>query len=213
MNTSHVNTKTNEILCGHERDPRASNRSSLYLDLIYIFVKKKEHYLLMENKLVRCYKLSKWNIITICFYILLSFFLWSYCSVNETNTRKILFYYGFGTQFFIYGFQYRALRNFNYFLIWILIAIIHFCVYLAIKDSSELAFVNGNAALGLRSTIITLLLFQFLRVMSLKIQNKELAVPSRNGKTDLLDERQTTIVDVICFIIFLFSTGFCLVTG
>lgn len=162
----------------------------------------------MENKLIRCYKLSKWNIITICFYVLLSFFLWSYCSVNETNTRKILFYYGFGTQFFIYCFQYRALRNFNYFLIWIVIAIIHFCVYLAIKDFSELAFANGNAALGLRNTIITLLLFQFLRLMSLKIQDKELVVPSKGSRTDLLDERKITIVDITCFFIFAIVTIF-----
>ena len=166
----------------------------------------------MENKLIRCYKLSKWNIITVCFYVLLSFFLWSYYFENKTDQKQILFYYGFGTQFFIYGCQYRALRNFNYFLIWTVIAIIHFCIYLTIKDFSELAFVNGHAALGLRSTIITLLLFQFLRFISLKIQNKELAVPSRNGKTDLLDERKITIVDIICFMVFIFIIGFCLVT-
>lgn len=167
----------------------------------------------MKNKLIRFYKLSKWNIIIICFYVLLSFFLWSYCSENKITTRETLFFYGFGTQFFIYGFQYRALRNFNYFLIWIVIAIIHFCVYLAIKDYPELAFVNYHAALGLRSTIITLLLFQFLRFLSLKIQDKELVAPARNSRTDLLDERRITIVDIICFIIFVVLTMFFLVTG
>lgn len=166
----------------------------------------------MENKLIRCYKLSTWNIITVCFYVLLSFFLWSYYFENKIDQKKVLFFYGFGTQFFIYVFQYRALRNFNYFLIWIVIGILHLCVYLSIKDSAELAFVNGHAALGLRSTLISLLLFQFLRFISLKIQNKELVVPARSSRTDLLDERKITLVDRICFIVFIFITGFCLVT-
>ncbi|MFH6957459.1 hypothetical protein ACHRV1_08635 [Flavobacterium aquidurense] len=166
----------------------------------------------MENKLIRCYKLNKWNIITVCIYLLLSIFLWMYCLENKIDQKEILFYYGFGTQFFIYSFQYRELRNFNYFLIWIVIAIIQFCIYLAIKDSPELALVNGNAALGLRSTIITLLLFQFLRFLSLQIQHKELVAPARSSKTDLLDERKITIFDVICFIIFVAVTIFLFVT-
>lgn len=166
----------------------------------------------MENKFIRCYKLSKWNVITVCFYLLLSFFLWSYGVENKIYQKEILFYYGFGTQFFIYSFQYRALRNFNYFLIWMGIAIIHFCIFLSIKDSPELALENGHASLGLRSTIISLLLFQFLRYVSLKIQKKELVAPAKQSKTDLLDERKITIVDIICFITFMVVTIFFLVT-
>lgn len=166
----------------------------------------------MENKLIRCYQLSKWNIITVCFYLLLSFFLWSYGVENKNSQKEILFYYGFGTQFFLYSFQYRALRNFNYFLIWIIIAIIHFCIFLAIRDSPELALPNGHAALGLRSTIISLLLFQFLRYISLVIQKKELVMPSKGGRTDLLDERKVTVVDVICFFIFIAVTMYFFLT-
>lgn len=166
----------------------------------------------MKNKFIRSYQLTKWNIITICCYLLLSIFLLSYGMVNKIYLKKILFFYGFGTQFFIYGFQYRALRNFNYFLIWTVIGIIHFCIFLSIKDSVELAFVNGHASLGLRSTLITLLLFQFLRYLSLKIQGKELVVPAKNGKTDLLDERKITVADTIFFFIFIGVTMFFLVT-
>jgi len=166
----------------------------------------------MKNKFIRSYQLTKWNIITICSYLLLSIFLLSYGAINKIHLKEILSFYGFGTQFFIYGSQYRALRNFNYFLIWTVIGIIHFCIFLSIKDSVELAFVNGHASLGLRSTLITLLLFQFLRYLSLKIQRKELVVPAKNGKTDLLDERKITVADTIFFLIFIGVTMFFLVT-
>ncbi|MCM0666219.1 hypothetical protein [Flavobacterium tyrosinilyticum] len=166
----------------------------------------------MKNKFIRRYQLTKWNIITICSYFLLSIFLLSYGAINKIHLKEILFFYGFGTQFFIYGSQYRALRNFNCFLIWTVIGIIHFCIFLSIKDSVELAFVNGHASLGLRSTLITLLLFQFLRYLSLKIQGKELVVPSKNSRTDLLGERKTTVVDIFLFFIFIGVTMFFLVT-
>lgn len=165
----------------------------------------------MENKLISCYKLDKWNIITICFYLLLSYFLWIYCLENKVNQKQILFIYGFGTQFFIYGWQYRALRNFNYFLIWVVIGLVHFYIFLNIKNLPELAFPNGHAALVLRSTIISLFLFQFLRFVSLKIQNKELVMPAKSNRYDILNERKTTIVDVICFFIFMAVTIFIMI--
>lgn len=163
----------------------------------------------MENKLIRCYKLSKWNIVTVSFYILLSFFLWFYRFENKFNPKETLFFYGFGTQFFIYGFQYRALRNFNYFLIWIVIAIFHFCIFLAIKDLPELAWKDGRSvAIVLRNTIMSLLLFQSLRYISLKLQDKELVVPSKNSTIDALDGRKVTTIDTICFIIYVIVTLF-----
>lgn len=162
----------------------------------------------MENKLIRCYKLNKWNIITVSSYVVLSIFLLTYSIENKYDHRGLLFFYGFGTQFFIYGFQYRALRNFNYFLIWVLIAIIHFYIFLVLKNFPELELVESHAAAGLRSTIFSLLLFQFLRFISLKIQHKELVVPAKNSRYDILDERKVTIVDGICFLVFIAATVF-----
>ncbi|MCD9575666.1 hypothetical protein [Flavobacterium soyae] len=162
----------------------------------------------MENKFIRSYPLTKWNIVTICSYLLLSIFLLSYGAIHNNHLADILFLYGLGTQFFLYFFQYRALRNFNYFLIWMIIGLIHFCIFLKIKDLPELAFVNSNASLGLRNTLLSLTLFQFLRFISLQIQGKELVVPEKNSRYDSLDGRRVTIVDTICFFIFLFVTVF-----
>ncbi|MHC0440838.1 hypothetical protein [Flavobacterium sp. 3-210] len=162
----------------------------------------------MENKFIRYDKLSKWNIITVSSYLLVSFFLLPYCLLKKNNHTDLLFFYGMGTQLFIYFFQYRALRNFNYFLIWILIGIIHFFIFIGIKDDPQFALAHGNAVLGLRNTIISLALFQFLRFMSLIIQDKEFVVPSKGSSYDLFFERKLTIIDVICFIIFMGVTIF-----
>ncbi|WP_426485927.1 hypothetical protein [Flavobacterium sp. 2] len=162
----------------------------------------------MENKYIRFEKLSKWNIITVFSYLLISFFLFPYCLNSKFERKDILFMYGLGTQLFIYFFQYRALRNFNYFLIWIVIGIIHFFIFIGIKDDPQFALAHGNATLGLRNTIISLALFQFLRFMSLIIQDKEFVVPSKGSSYDLFFERKLTIIDVICFIIFMGVTIF-----
>ncbi len=62
---------------------------------------------------------------------------------------------------------------------------------------------NLHVVKVLISTLISLLLFQLLRFLSLKIQNKELIMPAKNGGTDLYDDRKGTIFDVICFFVFL----------
>lgn len=161
----------------------------------------------MKNKkLIRSYKLSKWNIVTLSVYILLSLILWLYCSNNNNNLKEVLFSYTFGTQFFLYCFQYKALRNFNYFLIWLVIGIIHYCIFLNIREYPILAFVNEHASWGLRNTVISLFLFQFLRFLSLKIQNKELVSPARNSRYDLWDDRRVTIVDIASFLFFVIVT-------
>ncbi len=162
----------------------------------------------MQNKLIRFYKLSNWNIITISSYLLLSIFLLTYGFANKSSLQKIIFFYGFGTQFFIYIFQYKALRNFNYFLIWTAIGVIHLCLFLTIKDLPELSMTNYNAGQGLRNTLITLVLFQFLRFISLRTQNKELVAPAKGSKYDILDERNVTIIDILCFVVFLIVTFF-----
>lgn len=164
----------------------------------------------MKNNFFRRSKLSNWNITTIICYVLLSFFLLSYVFMNKTKQQDILFLYGLGTQLFLYSFQYRALRNFNYFLIWVIIGVIHFCAFLFLKNSPEYLFDQSHldAVNVLRSTLISLLLFQILRFLSLQIQNKELIMPAKNGGTDLYDNRKGTIFDVICFFVFLGVTVF-----
>lgn len=159
----------------------------------------------MENNFIRSSPLTKWNIITIVCYVLLSFFLFSYGALNKTSQKDLLFLYGISTQLFLYSFQYRALRNFNYFLVWVVIGVIHLSVFLFLKNLPDQVFERShlNAAMSLRNTLFSLFFFQFLRFVSLQIQDKELIMPTKNGGTDLYDDRKATIVDVICFFVFL----------
>lgn len=155
----------------------------------------------MASKLIQQYKLNKWNIATISIYILISYFCWVYFSIAK-NPKNVLFAYALGTHFFLYLFQYKALRNFNYFLIWIVIGVAHLALYFDIESDQGLAFVNGHAATGLRNTIILLGLFQLLRYASLKIQHVELVCPSRGNDHGLFDNRKSTIVDTICGLVY-----------
>jgi len=157
----------------------------------------------MENKFIRYEKLNKWNILTLCLYLSLSIFLLIYNLQSNYNHEDLIFFYGFGTQFFLYLFQYRALRNFNYFLIWLGIGFVQFCIFIVLKRTPEFILVHSNTIFGLRSTLITLLLFQLLRFISLKIQGKELIAPPKGTTPDFYDSRKGTTIDFVCFIIFL----------
>lgn len=104
---------------------------------------------------------------------------------------------------FLYVFGYKALRNMSFFICWIVIALIHFAIYLNIRDIQTTAFMTKGANTGLRNTILLLVLFQVLRVVSLKIQHQELITPSRGGGLDLYNEREATFLDLLLFFIYL----------
>ena len=153
-------------------------------------------------------KLKTWDKVTIVLYLILSAGLWYYFH-NATNTkiqRDILFGYALGTQFFFYFFNYRSLRNLTVYFFWVAIGIIHLYLYFQLKDNHALLNVRGHSAIGLRNTLVLLLLFQVLRFISARTQGQELVFPSKGSSSDLFDERRTTIIDVILFLVYLGST-------
>lgn len=78
--------------------------------------------------------------------------------------------------------------------------------FFQLKDNPELQNPRGHSATGLRNTIILLLLFQILRIISLKIQKQELVAPTRGSATDLFDERKITFTDFFLFTIYFVAT-------
>ena len=152
-------------------------------------------------------KLSLQEKLTISIYLIISFFILISFSETNNHQKEILFFYTFATHWFIYFFQYRALRNFRIYLIWILIGIFHLYVYFKIKDDELLSFVEGHASTGFRNTILLLVLFQILRFSSLEIQKMELVAPSRGSSFDIYDNREITYVDYISFIIYFVIGG------
>lgn len=150
--------------------------------------------------------LKKFDYISITAYLLISAILFIYCykAPQEVN-QTILLGYGFGTSMLLYGFCYRSLRNLTVYFIWMVIALIHFLIYLQLMDIPDLEMKNGHAAIGLRNTLPMLILFQILRFANIKIQNQELVAPARGSNTDIFNERRVNIADIISFVIYLIA--------
>lgn len=124
---------------------------------------------------------------------------------NQANKSAILFTYGVITQFLIYGVLYKSLRNLTVFSIWLLIGLVHFYGYCELRTDVTLIATDGHSALPLRNTIPLLILFQFLRFISLKIQHQELVCPgkpSKWDKTDLYSEREINWLDYVLLVIY-----------
>ena len=157
-------------------------------------------------------KLNTWDKVTILFYIILSFGLWYYFD-NTTlseNKRNILFFYSLGTQLFLIFFNYKSLRNLTVYFFWIAVGFIHLYIYFQQKYDPNLNFARGHSTTGLKNTIILLFLFQVLRILSIKVQKKELVNPARSNPKDLFGERSVTFIDFILFAIYYGLTIFLL---
>ncbi len=143
-------------------------------------------------------KPGKWDLITILLYLGLTAFI--FLTRISTNMGWV-FAYSIGKQFFIY-FNYKSLRKFNIWLIWFLFSLMHLYIYREFVNLPELQMPRGPAANGLQFTWLLLVLFQFLRFISAKIQNQELVAPSQTGR-DIWDNRKITDVDGMLFFIYL----------
>jgi hypothetical protein len=129
----------------------------------------------------------------------------SYYLLTELNVDKkadVIFIYGLGTHLILYTFLYKSLRNLTVFFIWLLFGLLHLLAYFELKDNTALQMFNGHSTTPLRNTIPLLVLYQMLRLVSLKIRGQELVVPNKISRTDMFDERQPTWVDFVYLIIF-----------
>lgn len=157
-------------------------------------------------------KLVLWDKASIAFYLAVSsicFYFFQYSNTPSEN-RTLLTSYTLGTQLLLYLLNYKSLRNLTVYIFWILIAIVHLLLFFQLKDNPELQNVRGHASIGLRNTFILLLLYQILRITSLKTQKRELVAPSRGGTTDTFDGRKITFIDYVLFSIY-FATAMILI--
>jgi hypothetical protein len=113
-----------------------------------------------------------------------------------------LIFYTVFLQIFSYLFNYRSLRNLKSFFIWYGFGTLHIVFYFLLKDNPIYARASGV----LLNTVLLLLIFQVLRIISLKVQHQELVIPTRGGK-DLLDNRAITFLDFVLFMIYMGSLG------
>lgn len=157
----------------------------------------------MKKSIFYFEKLNTWDKVTITLYSIISLFIWRYFNDLEIESQKsYLSFYTFFTQFFLYLFNYKSLRNLSVYFIWIGFSLIHLYAYYYLKDIESLHYVRGHAANGLKNTIVLLLVFQVFRFLSAKIQYQELICPGKGNSTDLFNERKPTIIDWVSLIIY-----------
>ncbi len=160
-----------------------------------------------QPKLFYFDNLKTWDKATILFYILTSVIVAGLYNVLDINSKKYLIVaYAIGTHFLLYLFNYKSLRNLRTYFFWLFMGFIHLFFYFLLKDEKSLYFVNGHAARALGNTTALLLMYQLLRFVSLKIQQKELVCPSWGGGRDFFDNRKVTFIDFALFIVYIGAT-------
>lgn len=148
-------------------------------------------------------KLSSWDKTTIVLYCALTIGLYYFVETTTDNMprRDVFFLYPFGTQLFLYLFNYKSLRNLTVYFFWIAIGLLHLVFYFLLRNN--VIYDSPETSLkGFRNTIILLLLYQVLRFISAKTQGQELVSPSKSG-TDLFDERRVTFIDLVLFAVYI----------
>ena len=161
---------------------------------------------------------EKLNFSEIIFFILYSFFtlilLFVLDILNDKEfARILLLFYSSGTILFLYIFGYKSLRKLLFTQICILIGLIHVMIFLFIKDNIDLYSKRGHSGNALNYTILAVVLFQILRFISLKIQQKELVCPDRSG-IDMFDNRKTNFFDFIFFLFYILAfVGFIIISS
>jgi len=148
-------------------------------------------------------ELSSWDKVTIGFYGVASivFLIYNYLGADE-HKKDFLIFYAIFPQIFSYLFNYTSLRNLKSFFIWYGFGTLHIVFYFLVKNNG----IYDNASGLLLNTVILLLIYQVLRIISIKVQHQELVLPARDGK-DLFDNRSVTFLDFVLFMVYMGSLG------
>ena len=157
-------------------------------------------------------KLDKWDYSTIIIYLILTIFIYERPE-GFPYMKEWVMGYSIMSPLLLYGLNYKSMRKFNVWLVWFGFSLVHLVMYSHFSNDMNLQFMRGSAANGLQFTWVLLLLFQFNRFVSLKIQNKEVVSLSRGGTTDLWDNRKITFVDGVLFFLYYFTTIFLIIEG
>ncbi|HRG88581.1 MAG TPA: hypothetical protein PLW44_06135 [Chitinophagales bacterium] len=158
----------------------------------------------MRRKKKAVSKLESSDIWVMVIYLLISAILFLlYNNLTSLSSKsKVVFFYGYGTQFFLYMFQYKAMRKPVVYALWCIVGLGHLGIYLWVKQTAYFIW----EMTVFRNTIILLLLFQLLRWVSLRVQGMDLAA-GKIGKTDSFDGRRINLFDLLLTFIYL---GVCL---
>jgi hypothetical protein len=157
----------------------------------------------MQKPLLYFEKIKIWEIGIMIFYVILSIEFIYFLRLAKSETQNsYLSIYAVGGQFLMYSFLYKSLRNFKVYVFWLIVSLLHFCLYYLLKENPSLICFHNNKIIGLRNTVFLVILFQVLRFISLRTQNQEL-VGFGKSKTDIFDHREITKTDWILYMVYI----------
>jgi len=141
---------------------------------------------------------NPWDVLFILVYgtATIGVLLYLHCGADKSK-NEVLIFYTVAPQLLNYFLNYSSLKNLRSYFIWIGFAVVHICIYCFLKNDP---FYERSRGL-LLNTIVLLILYQLQRIVSLKIQNQELAMPTKDWK-DLFTNRSVTFLDFILFVIY-----------
>ncbi|RFZ95117.1 hypothetical protein D0C36_06205 [Mucilaginibacter conchicola] len=145
-------------------------------------------------------ELTAWDKISLGIYPIISalIFLIVFDDLSSKSSENLVVNYTLVTQVFLVLGNYRSLRNFLVYLIWVLYALGHLFFYLSINISH-----HSNLYI-LRNTVFVLIAYQVIRVINLNIQHQEYIIPNRYGR-DRYDNRPPNVLDFLTFFLLIGS--------
>ncbi len=120
--------------------------------------------------------------------------------ISGTNLKMWISGYYFLVPFALVGIFFRNLRNFKYYLIWIVIGLIQLLIYNLIKDHPDFQFPRSTAFSGLKTLLPTLLMFQIFRLVFFSLRGQEMIITMRQGRMTMWEDeekRNMTLIEVV----------------
>jgi hypothetical protein len=154
-------------------------------------------------KIIKRKPLSKIDISIVSIHLVACLTIWISYKMNllqfET-LKEIIDIYFFMAPLLLIGIYFRKLRNFNFYIIWVIIGVTQLIGYLNLLEIDELNFYKGSALSSLIVLLPIILMFQLFRIIFLKTNKTEIIVSFmkfRRSRWDINEKRNTTLLEVI----------------
>ena len=143
-----------------------------------------------------------WDLLTITIYGAITYLIfWNPNLFQFQNLNDWGIWYATGTHLFLYFFNYKSLRKFNIWLVWLLIAFLHLLIEHKFGSEPNFQLLRGSGIKGLKFTWFLLLLIQGFRYFSLERCKVEFVALGRSSY-DLWDDRRTNRLDSVFFLVY-----------
>lgn len=159
-------------------------------------------------------KLNISDISIILLHLLISLFFW--VSYKEKlmpidQLKSWVSGYYFGLPMLLIGIFFRHLRKTYFFLIWIVIGIVHLYLFFIVRDNQDFFYYRGTGFDGLKSLLPVLILFQIFRQNLKKKYKLELIISMRKYRNSWYEDdehRNLLMIEVVYSIILTAATVF-----